>query len=219
MKMAILGTGPVGNLIASRLIENGHQVMMGGRAANNEKGLAFVASHPGGSAHYGTFEQAADSSDVVFNATNGRFFSDALRLAKTDFEDKIIVDVANSLDFSTQPPTLLAEYVNTNSIGETIQKQFPKAKVVKTLNTLPMVLAVSPVKLKGGDHSLFMAGNDEGAKTRVKMLVTEFGWNLDNIVDLGDITAARGMEMYLMLFSRLNLSLKMRYFNIKVIKE
>jgi len=217
MKIAVLGTGPVGNLIASRLIENGHEVMMGGRDAHNEKGLAFVASHSGGSASYGTFEQAAGFSDVAFNATNGRFFIDALRLAHTDFEDKIIVDVANSLDFTTQPPTLLGQYVNTNSIGETIQQHFPKAKVVKTLNTLPMVLAVNPAKLKGGDHSLFVAGNDEDAKARVKTLVSGFGWHLDNIIDLGDITAARGMEMYLILFSRLNMSLKTRAVNIKVI--
>lgn len=217
MKIGVLGTGQVGNLIGSRLIENGHEVMMGGREANNEKGLAFIKNNPE-NASYGTFAEASSFGEIIFNATNGRFALDALKLSDTDFEDKIIIDVANPLDFSTKPPTLIPEFANTNSIGESIQNLFPKAKVVKTLNTLAMTLAVNPKQLNDGDHSVFVAGNDENAKVKTKTLLTEFGWNVDNLIDIGDITASRAMESYLILMIRLSMSLNVPMFNIKVIK-
>jgi len=218
MKIGILGTGQVGNLIGSRLIENGHQVMMGGRESKNEKGLDFVKSNSPENASYGTFAEASGFGEIIFNATNGRFALDALKLANTDFAGKVIIDVANPLDFSTKPPTLIAEYANTNSPGEAIQNHFPKAKVVKTLNTMGMVLAVNPKQLNEGDHSLFVSGNDEDAKTKIKTLLTGFGWKSDNIIDLGDIAAARAMESYLILSVRLLMTLGVPVFNIKVIK-
>jgi predicted dinucleotide-binding enzyme len=217
MKVAILGTGQVGNLIGSKLIETGHQVMMGGREANNQKGLGFVKNNSE-NASYGTFAEAASFGEIIFNATNGKFGLDALKLMNTDLAEKIIIDVANPLDFSTKPPTLIPEFANTNSIGESIQNLFPKAKVVKTLNTLAMALAVNPRQLNNGDHSLFVAGNDENAKTKTITLLTEFGWNIDNIIDIGDITAARAMESYLILMVRLSMALKVPMHNIKVIR-
>jgi 8-hydroxy-5-deazaflavin:NADPH oxidoreductase len=217
MKVAILGTGQVGNLIGLKLIETGHQVMMGGREANNQKGLDFVKNNSE-NASYGIFAEAAGFGEIIFNATNGKFALVALKLANTDFADKIIIDVANPLDFSTKPPTLIPEFANTNSIGESIQNLFPKAKVVKTLNTLAMALAVNSRQLNNGDHSLFVAGNDENAKTKTMTLLTEFGWGIDNIIDIGDITAARAMESYLILMARLSMALKVPMFNIKVIK-
>lgn len=218
MKIGILGTGQVGNLIGSRLIENGHQVMMGGREVANEKGIDFVKNNGSENASYGTFEDAASFGDIVFNATNGRFALDALKLANTDFTDKIIIDVANPLDFSTKPPTLIPEYANTNSIGESIQNYFPKAKVVKTMNTLSMNLAVNPNQLNNGDHSVFISGNDDSAKTKVQTLLTEFGWKLENINDIGDITASRAMESHLILFVRMSMSLGASMVNVKVVK-
>src|SRR2546423_11286342 len=219
MKIGILGTGEVGNLIGSRLIENGHQVMMGGREANNQKGLDFVSKHSSKNASYGTFPEASGFGEIIFNATNGRFALNALKLANTDFAGKIIIDVANPLDFSTKPPILIPEFANTNSIGESIQNNFPKAKVVKTINTLGMALAVNPKQLNNGDHSIFISGNDESAKTRTKTLLTEFGWKIENIIDVGDITAARGMEGYLILSVRLLMLFGMPMFNVKVIKR
>ena len=218
MKIGILGTGEVGNLLGSRLIENGHQVMMGGREANNQKGLDFVNKHSSENASYGTFAEASGFSEIIFNATNGRFALDALKLANTDFAGKIIIDVANPLDFTTTPPTLISEFANTNSVGESIQNQYPKAKVVKTLNTFGMVLGVNPKQLNNGDHSVFISGNDESAKTKTKTLLTEFGWRIENIIDIGDITGARAMELYLILAVRMKLLFGESIFNIKVIK-
>jgi predicted dinucleotide-binding enzyme len=219
MKIGILGTGQVGNLIGSRLIENGHQVMMGGREAKNEKGLDFVKNNSSGNASYGTFAEASDFGEIVFNAINGKFVLEALKLANTDFAGKIIIDVANPLDFLTKPPTLVPEFSNTNSIGESIQNHFPKAKVIKTLNTLGMALAVNPKQLNNGDHSIFVSGNDEKAKARTKTLLAEFGWKIDNVIDLGDITAARAMESYLILSVRMLMAFDVPMFNIKVIRK
>ena len=218
MKIAILGTGQVGNLIGSRLIEKGHQVMMGGRVANNESGLTFVKNNPPGTARYGTFDAVSRDADIIFNATNGRFALEALKLADTDFADKILIDVANPLDFTANPPTLIPEFANTSSLGEAIQSRYPKARVVKTLNTLGMVLAVNPTQLNQGDHSLFVAGNDQAAKTETKAIVAEFGWKPDNMIDLGDITAARALASYLILSIRIAMATALPVFNIKVIK-
>lgn len=121
MKIGILGTGEVGNLIGSRLIENGHQVLMGGREANNQKGLDFVKKQSFSNAYYGTFAEASNFGEIIFNATNGRHSLEALRLAITDFTGKIIIDVANPLDFTTKPATLIPEFANTTSLGESIQ--------------------------------------------------------------------------------------------------
>ncbi len=219
MKIGILGTGEVGDLIGSRLIENGHQVMMGGREANNQKGLAFANKHSSANASYGTFADASKFGGIIFNATNGRFALEALKLAQTDFADKIIIDVANPLDFTTTPPTLISEFANSNSIGESIQHQYPKAKVVKTLNTFGMTLGVNPKQLNNGNHSVFVSGNDESAKAKTKTLLTEFGWEIDNMIDLGDITGARAMEMYLILAVRMKMLFGESIFNIKVIKS
>ena len=108
---------------------------------------------------------------------------------------------------------------NTNSLGESIQHNFPNAKVVKTLNTLGMALAVNPKQLNNGDHSIFVSGNDESAKTSSKTLLSEFGWKIENIIDLGDITAARAMELYLILAVRMKMLFGASIFNIKVIKN
>ena len=219
MKIGILGTGEVGNLIGSRLIENGHQVMMGGRETNNQKGLDFANKHSSANASYGTFAEASGFGEIIFNATNGWFVLEALKLANTDFAGKIIIDVTNPLDFTTTPPTLISEFANTNSIGESIQNHYPKAKVVKTLNTFGMTLGVNPKQLNNGDHSIFISGNDQSAKTDTKTLLTEFGWEIDNIIDLGDITGSRAMELYLILGVRMKVLLGESIFNIKVIKS
>ena len=110
-----------------------------------------------------------------------------------------VIDIANPLDFSSgMPPTL--SICNTDSLGEQIQRAFPAVKVVKTLNTMNAMLMVAPEKLAGADHSIFVSGNDAGAKKSVTDLLRTFGWK--DIVDLGDISTARGTEMMLPIWLR-----------------
>lgn len=199
-KAAILGTGMVGNAIGTKLIEMGYEVIMGSRTSSNEKAAAWVKSR-GPKASAGTFADAAKAADVAFVCTKGDAVPEMLKLAGPDnFAGKTVVDISNPLDFSRgMPPSLITQYSNTNSLGEEVQKALPKAHVVKTLNIVGCEVMVNP-KRTGGDPTMFVAGNDAGAKGEVRELLEKFGWK--DIIDLGDITGARGLEMILPIWLR-----------------
>ena len=125
-----------------------------------------------------------------------------------------MIDISNPLDFSQGfPPSLFVS--NTESLGEQIQNRYPTLKVVKTLNTMSNPVMVNP-KLIAGDHSVFVSGNDGAAKATVINLLNSFGWEEKNIIDLGDITTARGTEMILPLWVRLYGKLQTPFFNFHV---
>jgi predicted dinucleotide-binding enzyme len=215
MKFGVLGTGMVGASIASKLVALGHEVRMGAREAGNEKAGAWAAS-AGGAASSGTFADAAKFGEIVFSATRGDAALAALEAAgRQNLKGKVLVDVSNPLDFSRgMPPTLFTGAAG-DSLGERIQKAFPDAKVVKTLNTVNANVMTRPSRA-GGETDLFIAGNDAAAKERVAGLLRDFGWG--SVLDLGDITAARGMEAYLLLWLRLWGILKTADFNVKVVQ-
>lgn len=199
MKIGLLGTGMVGNAIATKLVDLGHEVMMGSRDANSE-GLQQWLDSVGGRGKGGTFADAAAFGDLLFNCTKGMVSLEALNLAGKDaIGNKILVDVANPLDFSQgMPPTL--SVCNTDSLGEQIQRAFPDARVVKTLNTCNCNVMVDPARVPG-EHDIFISGNDDTAKAEVKTLLQSFGWK--RIHDLGDITTARSTEQLMPIWLRL----------------
>ncbi|MBK6365412.1 MAG: NAD(P)-binding domain-containing protein [Saprospiraceae bacterium] len=216
MKVAVFGTGMVGDTIGSKLIDLGHTVMMGSRTRDNEKAKNFVAKN-GEKAKNGTFSEAAEFGDIIFNCTAGVASLEALRSGEEkNLAGKIIVDISNPLDFSKGMPPSLA-VVNTNSLGEEIQKTFPQSKVVKTLNTMWCGIMVNPAMINGGDHNVFVCGNDTSAKEEVTNILTSFGWKDKNILDLGDITKARGTEMYLPLWLSIYGATSNGAFNIKLV--
>jgi predicted dinucleotide-binding enzyme len=203
----------VGSTIATKLVSLGHEVKLGSRDATNEKARAWVAS-AGRGASQGSFADAAAFGEIVFNCTAGVGSLDALRSAGASaLRGKVLVDIANPLDFSKgMPPTLFVS--NDDSLGETIQRTFPEAKVVKALNTVNAGVMVNPGRVPG-DHDVFVSGNDAAAKAQVvRLLKDEFGWK--NVIDLGDITTARGTESYLHLWLRLYGALQTADFNIHV---
>jgi predicted dinucleotide-binding enzyme len=201
MKVGILGTGVVGAAIGTKLVQGGHSVKMGSRTADNAKAAAWVAA-AGRNASQGTFADAAAFGDVVFNCTSGGASLDALRLAGAEpLRGKVLVDLTNPLDFSRgMPPSL--SVCNTDSLGEQIQRAYPEVKVVKSLNTMNCNVMVNP-GLVPGDHQVFVCGNDAGAKQAVSGILREWGWRPAQILDLGDITGARGTEMVLPIWLRL----------------
>jgi predicted dinucleotide-binding enzyme len=213
MKLGVLGTGMVGNTIASKLVALGHDVVMGSRDATNEKAAAW-AEKSGGRA--GSFADAARHGDMLWNCTAGAASLEALRLAGADnLAGKILVDLANPLDFSKgMPPSL--SVCNTDSLGEQIQREFPAARVVKTLNTVNHHVMVDPMRVRGGEHTVFVSGNDADAKAAVIGLLREFGWQ--DVVDLGDITTARGPEAYLLFWLRLWQATGTGDINIKLVR-
>jgi 8-hydroxy-5-deazaflavin:NADPH oxidoreductase len=216
MKIAVLGTGMVGETIASKLVSLGHEVKMGSRSANNEKAAAWVKK-AGAKASQGTFADAAAFGELLFNCTSGSGSIEALNAAgKENLKGKLLLDVSNPLDFSKgMPPTLFVS--NTDSLGEQIQRTFPELKVVKTLNTINANVMVDPARIPG-EHAVFVSGNDAEAKAQVKRLLTEwFGWK--QVIDLGDITTSRGPESYLPLWLRLWGAMGTPDFNIQIVKK
>jgi 8-hydroxy-5-deazaflavin:NADPH oxidoreductase len=215
MRIAVLGTGTVGRTIGTKLVELGHEVTMGSRTADNENAREWVSAAGGGAAQ-ATFEDAAAGAEMVFNCTGGAVAPDVLRAAGAgNLVGKVVVDVSNPLDFSQgMPPTLTV--CNTDSVGEQLQREFPDARVVKTLNTVNTAVMTNPAGVPG-QHNLFISGNDDEAKTAVKGLLGDFGWPQHAIIDLGDITGARGQEMYLPLWLRLMGTLGRPEFNIAVV--
>ena len=216
MKIGILGTGMVGDTIGTKLIQLGHEVKMGSRTATNEKAAAWVQKN-GTHASQGTFTEAAAFGEIVFNCTHGVASLQALNLAgANNLNNKILIDIANALDFSHGMPPSLA-VCNTDSLGEQIQRAFPDVKVVKTLNTMNCILMVNPGSLADGDHNIFISGNDAAAKTKVLEILREwFGWK--SIIDLGDITTARATEMLLPIWVSLMGKYQSPNFNFKIIK-
>ena len=144
---------------------------------------------------------------------------EALKMADVkNLNGKILIDVSNPLDFSKGlPPSLLPELSNTNSLGEEIQKTFPDLRVVKTQNTMWNGLMINPAMLNGGDHTTFICGNSPEAKEAVMEILKSFGWQEGNILDLGDISSARGTEMYLPLWLRIWGAIGNGAFNIKIV--
>jgi predicted dinucleotide-binding enzyme len=217
MKISVLGTGIVGETIGTRFVELGYEVKMGSRSATNEKALAWAAK-VGAGATVGTFAEAASFGEILFNCTKGEASLNALKLAgEENLAEKILVDVSNPLDFSKgMPPSLFV--VNTNSLGEEIQQAFPKLKVVKSLNTMNCMLMMRPMMLAEADHDVFVCGNEPEAKVMVKKLLNQLGWTDQHIIDLGDITNARGTEQLLPIWIRLYGALGTANFNFKVVR-
>ncbi len=216
MKQAVLGTGMVGNAIATKLVALGHEVKMGSRTANNEAATKW-ADEAGPNASHGTFADAAAFGDVVWNCTPGAYALEVLAVAGAqNLAGKILIDVSNPLDFSKgMPPSLFTP--SDDSLAARIQRAFPATKVVKTLNTVNCHVMVDPSRVAGGDHDVFVSGDDAAAKGRVvEILRGWFGWK--NVVDLGDLSTARGTEQYLPLWVRLWGALGTPDFNVKIVR-
>ena len=215
-RFGVLGTGMVGQTLASKLVSLGHDVKMGSRQSGNEKAVAW-AEPAGQLASEGTFAEAAAFGETVVNATAGTASLDALGSAGADnLAGKVLIDVANPLDFSAgMPPSLTV--CNTDSLAEQIQRAFPGASVVKTLNTVNADVMVAPA-IVPGSHTIFLCGNDPEAKAAVGELLQSFGWPAEDVMDLGDLGAARGMEMYLPLWLRLFGAAGSSHLNIEVVK-
>ena len=215
-KIGVLGTGMVGQTIGSKLIQLGYEVKMGSRTANNEKALSWVSAN-GKAASAGTFADAAAYGEIIFNCTKGDVVLQIIEQSgKENFKDKILIDVSNPLDFSKgMPPSLIQSLTNTNSLAEEIQKMLPEAKVVKTLNIVNCEVMVQAQK-SGGDPTMFVSGNDAAAKAEVKKILELFGWK--DIIDLGDITTARGMEMLLPIWLRTWQAIGNSYFAFKIVR-
>jgi hypothetical protein len=227
MKIGVFGTGVVGQVIAEKLDSLGHDVMLGTRdvkqsmAREGKDGFGrpslkeWMAAHP--KVKLGTYADSAAHGQLLVNATSGGGAMEALKAAgEADLNGKTMLDIANPLDFSKGfPPSL--SVCNTDSLGEQLQRAFPQLKVVKGLNTLTSFLMVAP-RMLPGEHHLFLCGNDAGAKAEVRKLLASFGWTENEMIDLGDITNARGTEQLLPIWVRLYGTLQTPLFNFRIVR-
>ena len=226
MKIAVLGTGMVGQAVAAKLADLGHEATIGTRdpqatlARTEPDGMgnppfsAWHAEHP--RVRLATFAEAAEQAELVVNATNGGVSLEVLNQAGTaNLAGKVLLDIANPLDFSRGfPPTLFVK--DTDSLGEQIQRAFPETRVVKSLNTMTAALMAEPALAAGGDHSVFVSGDDADAKQSVIDLLTSLGHT--DVIDLGDLSTARGTEMLLPVWLRLMGALGTPMFNFKIVR-
>ncbi len=226
MKVAVLGTGMVGRAHAAKLVELGHDVTIG----TNDVAKTLAETKPGQMGNppfsewqkanpkvkLATFADAVKDTDMILEALHGAIVVEVLKTLESDLVGKVLIDIANPLDFSKgMPPSLFVS--NTDSLGEQVQKALPKTKVVKTFNTMNAMLQVNPQQLANGEHHIFVSGNDTDAKNTVTELLKSYGWK--HIIDLGDITTARGTEMMMPVWLRLWGSLKTPMFNYKIVTE
>lgn len=227
MRIGVIGTGMVGRALAGRLVELGHDVVIGTRdvkqtlsrtepdAIGTPPYAEWQAANP--AVRLVPFAEAGAHGDLIIDATAGAISLDALNAVGTaNLAGKVLLDVALPLDFSEgMPPMLL--FANTDSLGERIQRAFPDTHVVKTLHTVAAPVMVEPTRVPG-HHNLFIAGDDRAAKETVKELLVTFGWPHDAIIDVGGIKAARRTEMYMPLYFALSGVLGTYDFNIAVVR-
>jgi 8-hydroxy-5-deazaflavin:NADPH oxidoreductase len=219
MKITVLGTGAVGQAQAAKLAELGHDVVMGTRDVqkkmNDSEGRApfapWIKQHP--KVKLATLAEAAKHGELIIEALHGQTVVEELKNLAEDLKGKVLIDISNPLDFSKgMPPSLFI--CNTDSLAEQIQAALPDVKIVKAFNTTNATVQTEPQKLAGGDHHLFICGNDAEAKKQTTEIAQSYGWK--NIIDLGDLKSARGMEMILPIWVQLMGTLKTPAFNFKI---
>ena len=209
MQIAILGTGAVGPALSRGLSAAGHFVVIGTRDPDQTRQREEWAGVDLPLAAYQDLD-----AEVFINATSGSGSLPALQAVGDTLKGKVVIDAANPLDFSSGfPPSLFVS--NTGSLAEQLQREFPEARVVKMFNTMANEVMINPRGL-GNDSTIFVAGNDASARQTAASIAADLGWT--DVFDLGDLTAARGLEMYLPLWIRIFGQLGRPEFNIKVIR-
>ena len=208
MKIAIIGTGAVGQTLAGKLVSwdtkylwehvmlpKSHPSTVKDSYGNPSFSVWFKLNNK---VKLVTFADAAAFGEIVINATHGSSSLDALKMAgEKNLEKKVLIDISNPLEFGTgMAPYLIPGLSNKNSLGEAIQKAFPGAMVVKTLNTMWCGLMINPGLVGNGDHINFICGNNEEAKVKVKKLLSQFGWKDENIIDLGDTDRSKSYRRF-----------------------
>lgn len=223
MKIGVLGSGMVGQTVAGKLAADGHDVVLGTRdpaQLDEKKGygdsLAGWLATAGPNARVDTFAAAAKHGAIVLVALNGLVALDVLRPLAAALDGKLVIDITNPLDFSRGMPPSIVTYEGGASLGEMIQAALPGARVVKTLNTVTAGLMVDPRQLAGGDHTLFLSGDDAAAKEQAAELLRGFGWG--DIIDMGGIVSARAAEHYVALWLQLFMLFGQPMLNIKVVR-
>jgi predicted dinucleotide-binding enzyme len=209
MQIAIVGSGVVARFLGQAFAAAGHDVTLGTRDPEQTRARDEWA---GVSLPLATYADLA--GEVFVNATKGDGSLHALRAVGPALDGKVVIDTSNPLDASRGfPPSLFVS--NTDSLAEQLQQALPQVRLVKMFNTMAHEVMVDPAQLRQ-ESTIFVAGNDADARQVAAALAADLGWT--DVLDLGDLTAARGLEMYIPLWLRLYGAVGRPGFNIKVVR-
>lgn len=214
MHIAVLGTGTVGKSVAYALSRRGHQVVVGTRDPDRADVAAWAAES---GVPVRPFESVATEAAVVVNATAGAASLTVLERVGGDVDGRVLLDVSNPLDFSRGFPPSLVLGPGGASLAEQIQAVHPRAAVVKALNTVAAEVMVEPAAVPGLHH-LPVCSDDDDAKALVLGLLGELGWRPDQLLDLGPLSAARGMEAYVLFWVHVYRTIGTGRFNVRVVR-
>lgn len=196
MRIGVLGSGIVGRTLGAGFIKHGHQVKLGTRDPLDEEVRNWITANPGATA--GTFAEAAAYGEMLLLAAKGSIVDKVIELSKPEnFSGKTVIDANNPIADGPPVQGVLPFTTGPNeSLGEKIQAMIPKAHVVKAFNSVGSALMVNP-HFEQGTPSMFLCGDDEGAKAQVSRIIQQLGWEP---VDCGGIIASRAIEPLCMLW-------------------
>jgi len=194
MKVAVLGSGDVGKVLAGGFLKYGHDVVLGTR--DPHKVADWSAQHP--KARIGSFADAAKLGEVVLLAVKGTVAAEALRLAgPANLSGKVVIDATNPIADAPPVNGVVKFFTNLDeSLMERLQREFADARFVKSFNSVGHALMINP-QFKAGKPTMFICGNDEAAKQTVRGILDQFGWET---ADMGKAEGARAIEPLCMLW-------------------
>ncbi|HKN22146.1 MAG TPA: NAD(P)-binding domain-containing protein [Terracidiphilus sp.] len=194
MKVGVLGSGSVAQTLAAGFIKHGHQTMIGTR--DKAKLADWLKKNP--TAQVGSFSDTAAFGEVVVLAVKGSAAADVLRAAGTaNLEEKLVMDACNPIADAPPVNGVLKFFTSLDdSLMERLQREFPNAHFVKAFNSVGAGRMVNP-EYKAGKPTMFICGNDDGAKTITGQILEQFGWET---ADMGKVEAARAIEPLCMLW-------------------
>ena len=188
VKVGILGSGDVGKVLAKGFLKNGYQVAIG--SDHPEKLTEFKRENP--EMETATFEQAAQSGDIVVVCVKGTVAEKIVEKVKRHITGKTVIDTTNPIADAPPQNGVLKYFTSLEeSLMERLQTIAPDAQFVKAFNSIGSALMVNPEFGDDTKPTMFICGNNDDAKKKVQEILEKFGFEVE---DMGKVESARAIE-------------------------